>query len=1001
MSGGQRVFLVDGQAVYLEGDGDVTEDVLQQALSQLATGGTQPAAAAEEEPESEADTPKADQTMDSEEGIVLNAGEDGDEQEGVLAILQDETGQQQTVRLTPDQAAALGIDYEQLVAAAAAGEEEAAATPGEPAAASESAPAEQTSAQEVASLATSVVLDLNESRPSLVNQSQGGDKVTYTFEVVDKDAAAGTGSGQRSAPAGQQTGLLTKARDIMVPRVRTGDARQIQQQIHKTAAQVLRTNTPSAPVPRDPITGGYISPATLKKGPVYNTGPNAQQNNRRTIINTASTVQQKAQSSASASMPTVSATSVSGDPSAADPDEDVDDLPVILTPVSGSEPLPDYIEPRPGMKILVRPLDMASVGGGDGPAPARPVGSSDNPIQLVQQGNTFKSLQPLSHEQLKQIASVLQQSRLNVPSNSKNSLYDADTNTRIVYRVVYPEDVGRGGGRGRGRRGRGRGRGSRGSYTRKADDADVDWSPELSRKAERKRLATKTRTGRVSKPPKHMVKDYRRLHRLDFNEPDLDDSDGGYSEWDEAAGGGDDELTQDSTELSNDASAAGSDRLEASLSTPASESKPKRTLHQAIRERFTCRTCNTLFIGYMRLEGHFAKFPDHERPPYVPPKGGTPFHNYHAGSNPRGARGRGRGRGRGRPPRHAYGYTSVSAGPSAKRLRLEEPEFPAARLVSQLEAAAGGSVHRLCDSMSAVLDQFRERVRSAVTPLPARQRIGVTATSRAVDGPVLKVDEERASLTGLPLGTYVLWPVAPEPDDDPGESMGDVGEDAADSPAPAEPASAASPSAAAALGEAVMAAVSDEGSPPAAEHSEQASPEGVTAGGEVTEAGIDDTLVTVKTEDSEPEEEASAAPSTEPAPPVEKDVLSAAELSQVALSATEGAHIPPPAAESAHMPPPADVNAPVPLPSEPPPAPLPTTNGGTLPLSDSEAAHRAVSDVLDEFVDGLVDAPEYPFTGEPVSEIDSTQLQLKITETETLAATATGNGDMPLVGDDR
>ena len=32
-------------------------------------------------------------------------------------------------------------------------------------------------------------------------------------------------------------------------------------------------------------------------------------------------------------------------------------------------------------------------------------------------------------------------------------------------------------------------------------------------KAERKRLATKTRTGRVSKPPKHMIKDYRRIHR--------------------------------------------------------------------------------------------------------------------------------------------------------------------------------------------------------------------------------------------------------------------------------------------------------------------------------------------------------------------------------------------------------------------------------------------------------------------------------------------------------
>ena len=39
MSAGQRVFLVDGQAVYLEGDGELTEDVLQQALSQLSSGG--------------------------------------------------------------------------------------------------------------------------------------------------------------------------------------------------------------------------------------------------------------------------------------------------------------------------------------------------------------------------------------------------------------------------------------------------------------------------------------------------------------------------------------------------------------------------------------------------------------------------------------------------------------------------------------------------------------------------------------------------------------------------------------------------------------------------------------------------------------------------------------------------------------------------------------------------------------------------------------------------
>ena len=41
-----------GQAVYPEGNGDITEDVLQQALAQLAAGGTAEAA---EQPEPEQD----------------------------------------------------------------------------------------------------------------------------------------------------------------------------------------------------------------------------------------------------------------------------------------------------------------------------------------------------------------------------------------------------------------------------------------------------------------------------------------------------------------------------------------------------------------------------------------------------------------------------------------------------------------------------------------------------------------------------------------------------------------------------------------------------------------------------------------------------------------------------------------------------------------------------------------------------------------------------------
>lgn len=40
-----------------------------------------------------------------------------------------------------------------------------------------------------------------------------------------------------------------------------------------------------------------------------------------------------------------------------------------------------------------------------------PLGSTENPIQLVQEGNNFRSLQPLTPDQLQHIASVLKQNR--------------------------------------------------------------------------------------------------------------------------------------------------------------------------------------------------------------------------------------------------------------------------------------------------------------------------------------------------------------------------------------------------------------------------------------------------------------------------------------------------------------------------------------------------------------------------------------------------------------
>jgi hypothetical protein len=71
---------------------------------------------------------------------------------------------------------------------------------------------------------------------------------------------------------------------------------------------------------------------------------------------------------------------------------------------------------------------------------SKPLGSSENPIQLVQHGHTYHSVQPLNQDQLKQISTVLQQKQIETSRNTKNVLFDESTNTKIIYRVVYPEN---------------------------------------------------------------------------------------------------------------------------------------------------------------------------------------------------------------------------------------------------------------------------------------------------------------------------------------------------------------------------------------------------------------------------------------------------------------------------------------------------------------------------------------------------------------------------------
>lgn len=188
-------------------------------------------------------------------------------------------------------------------------------------------------------------------------------------------------------------------------------------------------------------------------------------------------------------------------------------------------------------------------------ASGAPLGSSQNPIRIIQQGNQYTPMQNLSAEQLQQIMQVVQQQQVAKSSTAEGSsiLFNPQTNTRIVYRVIYPSELHKNspssiiktvGGK---KQSQGQQTqtlvfskdGLRRQYKKRMkedeeDDEDRFEAPDLSReeKEERKKHRPRTRSGRISKPPKHMVKDYKHLHVLDFEEEEAaDDSDGGYSDY--------------------------------------------------------------------------------------------------------------------------------------------------------------------------------------------------------------------------------------------------------------------------------------------------------------------------------------------------------------------------------------------------------------------------------------------------------------------------------------
>ena len=188
------------------------------------------------------------------------------------------------------------------------------------------------------------------------------------------------------------------------------------------------------------------------------------------------------------------------------------------------------------------------------------LGSSANPIRIVQQGNQYTSLQQLSSSQLSQIMQVVQQQQvMKVADTNKSSvIFNPQTQTRIVYKVIYPSEL------------HNRNKnpnnpttssstekprqiyvptdsvlvtlpGKRAYRKRKNEEDEKPDAPELSKeeKEEKKKHRPRTRSGRISRPPRHMVKDYKHIHPVDWDE-EYDDSDGGYSDYKGSSGGEDD-----------------------------------------------------------------------------------------------------------------------------------------------------------------------------------------------------------------------------------------------------------------------------------------------------------------------------------------------------------------------------------------------------------------------------------------------------------------------------
>jgi len=128
---------------------------------------------------------------------------------------------------------------------------------------------------------------------------------------------------------------------------------------------------------------------------------------------------------------------------------------------------------------------------------------------------------------------VIQQQQW-LQTNQPSVLFNPETQTKIIYRVVYPSDIHRSGGGGKSDQPAAYGRKR---FHRRSSDgaADAENSSSRDRASATRLRHRRTRSGRVCRPPQYMVKDYKQVPTV---EVEVDDAAAaaGYSDFNESSG---------------------------------------------------------------------------------------------------------------------------------------------------------------------------------------------------------------------------------------------------------------------------------------------------------------------------------------------------------------------------------------------------------------------------------------------------------------------------------